>query len=264
MPHVIAIGDGALGEKNPLLDLYVIAQSNKPKPKVCLLPTASGDNPGLIRHFLELYSNFPCEPSYLSLFAPEVVDMEDFLLTKDIIFVSGGHSRNMLTIWKDWGIDTILRKAYDQNILLAGGSAGAVCWFKECITDSYPPSLSVMPCLNFLPYSFCPHFLSKERRVAYREMLTTDRISDGYAASDLSAIHFVDGQVLRAVSAHPVIKAYKVSKDRGLEKLETFPLTEQEYQERLIWNTPTFENLPIEEPDATNTITPENANASPE
>lgn len=243
MPSVIAIGDGGMDEKKPLSDLYIIAQSNKPNPKVCLLPTASGDNPGLIHHFLKLYGQYPCDPSFLALFHSHEKDMEDFLLSKDVIFVAGGHTKNMLVLWQAWGIDKILRKAYDQGILLAGGSAGAVCWFKECITDSVPGALTVMPCLNFLPYSFCPHFLGKERRVAYRKALMSDSISDGYAASDLSALHFVDGQLLRAVSSHKQIKGYKVSKSRGMEKLDTLCLSDPEHQKTLIWNSPAFEGL---------------------
>ncbi|ANB64772.1 peptidase S51 family protein [Anoxybacillus sp. B7M1] len=85
---------------NPLLDLYILKQAKKTTPKICFIPTASGDSD----HY---------------------------------IYVGGGNTRNLLVLWKEWGLDNILRKAWNQGIVLAGISAGSICWFEEGVTDSF-------------------------------------------------------------------------------------------------------------------------------
>ena len=200
MKQIIAIGGAGFNHKNPLLDLYIIAQSKAVLPKVMLLPTPAGDNPGLINYFHQMYEHLPCTASELSLFNPDVRDIEDFILSQDIIFVPGGHSKNALILWRDYGIDKMLRKAYNNGVILSGTSAGSVCWFNQCITDSVPGKLSVMPCLGILPYSNCPHFSSEQRQEAYERELEAYTIQNGYANDDCAAIHFVDGKFHRSVA----------------------------------------------------------------
>src|SRR5260221_12132513 len=183
MKQVIAMGTD-IDPENPLLDLYILAQSNKIEPKICLLPTASGDNNGYINMFYSIFKRYPCKVSHLSLFRPHTADMEDFLLNQDIIFVSGGQSKTMLGAWREWLIPDMLRKAYDNGTILSGGSAGSVCWFTECITDSIPGKLTVMPSLGILPYSNCPHFSSSERISSYIDNVNNKTISPGYVICD--------------------------------------------------------------------------------
>lgn len=84
--------------------------------------------------------------------------MEDFILTKDIIYVGGGNTKNLLALWKEWGLDIILKKAWNQGIVLAGISAGSICWFEAGVTDSYGDRLEPIKCLGFLKGSNCPHY----------------------------------------------------------------------------------------------------------
>lgn len=241
---IIAQGDGGLDGKNPYLDLYILAQANKRNPKVCLLPTASGDNKGLIDYFEHIFKRYPCRPSHLSLFNPHTADIKDFLLSQDVIFVSGGQSKTMMGVWREWQVDLYLREAYENGVLLSGGSAGSVCWFDQCITDSIPGSLSVMNCLGLLPYSNCPHFASNYRRMAYAKFIMTGKIKTGYAADDFAALHFEDGKFLRAVSNRPYAKCFKLEKhdDKLINKrLKTKWLGMKEYQEELIFSSPMFD-----------------------
>lgn len=242
--QIIALGDGGLDTEDPMMDLYILAQSKKKEPKVCLIPTASGDNPGLINLFRKLYSRYPCKTSFLTLFSPHINDIEDFIMSQDIIFVSGGHSRNMMVLWKSWGVDKFLFNAYNNGTILAGGSAGSVCWFDECITDSIPGALSVMKCLGFLPYSNCPHFSSKTRRSAYRHFIERKEIKPGYAIDDYAGAHFVNGSLFRSVSSRPYAKTYNVSikEDNSFsqKRLKTKWLGYKEYQDDLIFKSPTF------------------------
>jgi len=243
---IIAFGDGGLDNRNPLMDLYILAQSNVKTPKVCFLATASGDNQGLINHFYHLFERYPCETSHLALFNPHTADIADFIHSQDIVMVGGGQSKSMMAVWKGWHLDDVLRDAYNRGVILSGGSAGAVCWFSECITDSIPGKLTVMSCLDMLPDSFCPHFASQERRAAYANFIKAGEISAGYACDDYAAVHFVDGKFHRAIGNRPYAKAYHLSMDNDVfqqKRLYTKWLGMKETQEQFIWNTPTFAEL---------------------
>jgi dipeptidase E len=213
--QIIGLGGGGFtGGKNPLLDLYILSASPVKNPKICLLPTASGDNGGLIQYFQSVFSEYPCQTRYLELMHPRIADMEKFLLDCDIIYVSGGTTKSMLGLWREWGVDKILKKAYDKGIVLAGVSAGFVCWFETCVTDSIPHKLTAMECLGFLEGSGCPHFDSTgERGNAYRRLLKRGELTAGYAAEDGAGLHFIDGKLVRAIAAFSDSKAYHLSKD---------------------------------------------------
>ena len=112
---------------NPLLDEYFLAQTGKPEPAVCFLPTASGDADGYVVRFYAAFMKLRCQPSHLSLFEPPK-NLEAFVLSQDAIYVGGGNTKNMLALWQEWKLDRILRKAWRQGVVLGGISAGSVCW----------------------------------------------------------------------------------------------------------------------------------------
>jgi peptidase E len=146
------------------------------------------------------------------------------LLDHDIILVGGGSTMNMMLLWQAWGIDTILRKAYDQCTILAGISAGANIWFEQCTTDSLGPGIQVMPCLGWLPGSFTPHYDSEpERKPLLRQMLREQTIAPGYAATDGAAVHFINEEFHRVVTDRESAKAFEVDRE-GETPLEFTPL----------------------------------------
>lgn len=213
MRQIIGLGGGgfSMEPENPLLDLYVLQQSRKATPSVCFLPTASGDAENYINRFYNAFNQHNCKPSHLSLFKPPTKDLEDFILTKDIIYVGGGNTKNLLILWKEWGLDQMLKKAWDQGIVLAGISAGSICWFEEGVTDSYGDELEPIEALGFLKGSNCPHYDAElERRPAYHRLIETTQIKPGIAADDGVAIHFVEQDIAKIVSSRPNAKAYQV------------------------------------------------------
>jgi dipeptidase E len=138
--------------------------------------------------------------------------LESFILEKDIIYVGGGNTKNLLALWKDWGLDTILRKAWNQGIVLAGISAGSICWFEEGVTDSYGEGLEPISCLGFLKGSNCPHYDGEaERRPAFKSLIEAKKIQAGIAADDGVAIHYIEQEISNIVSSRPASKAYRVS-----------------------------------------------------
>ena len=205
----------------------IIKLTKKERPKICFLPTASGDNePGIIRWY-ELVHDLPVEPSvqkvWISSYSQKV-SFEDVLLNVDAIVVGGGNTLNMMAIWKAQGIDVILKKALQKGIVLAGGSAGSLCWFENGTTDSRPIELSVVEGLGFLPFSHCPHYHSEEyRRPLYFKNIETGIFKPGYAIDDKAGIIFKNGKVLKVVSMTEDDNAYFVSMKDGKvveEKLE--------------------------------------------
>jgi len=262
----IAMGDGGLDGSNPYMDLYILAQSQKEKPKVCFLGTASGDNTGLIKFFHRIFDRYPCKPSSLSLFNPHTPDIADFIKSQDVIYVGGGQSKSMLGVWREWGMDKILREAYEGGTILSGGSAGSVCWFDQCITDSIPGSLTVMNCIGILPFSNCPHFASWARRTSYSKFIRSGEIKAGYAADDYAGLHFVNESFLRGVSNRPHAKTFNLfleGKELIQKRLKTYWLGMREYQEEFIFNSPMFDARKREQEERAQEDEPESNPSKP-
>ena len=222
MKQIIALGGGgfSMEPENPLLDQYILKQAKKITPKICFLATASGDSENYISRFYQFFEKQDCQPSHLSLFNPPTRDLERFLLEKDIIYVGGGNTKNLLVLWQEWGIDTIIRKAWEQGIVLAGISAGSICWFEEGVTDSYGDGLEPLKCLGLLKGSNCPHYDGEsERRPAYQQLIATKRITPGIATDDGVALHFIDQELSHIVSSRPNAKAYKVNEDQNITEI---------------------------------------------
>ena len=197
--------------RNPLLDDFVLGLSGRRRPKVCFLPTASGDAEGYIERFHKAMRTRRCRASHLTLFFREVADPAAFLLDQDVIYVGGGNTANMLAIWRVHGVDRALRAAWRRGIILAGISAGANCWFEACSTDSFGPLSPLRDGLGLLPGSVCPHYDGeKKRRPTFHQFTANGRLPDGYAMDDGAAAHFVGRRFAEAVSSRPRAKAYRV------------------------------------------------------
>jgi peptidase E/N-acetylglutamate synthase-like GNAT family acetyltransferase len=221
--QIIALGGGGFSMEplNPLLDLYVLQQSPAVKPKICFVGTASGDAQEYIDRFYQSFGRLRCTPSHLSLFRGHTAEIERFVLEQDIIYVGGGNTRNLLALWREWGVDAAIRKAYAQGTVLAGISAGSICWFEQGVTDSVPGRLSSLKGLGWLKGSNCPHFDGEsERRPAYHRLLRDGVILPGLATEDGVAAHFVNEKLQGLVSSHPEKKAFEL-KLQGGEVIET-------------------------------------------
>ncbi|MGE5520192.1 MAG: Type 1 glutamine amidotransferase-like domain-containing protein [Candidatus Dadabacteria bacterium] len=211
------------GEINKDFLRYVIRLTKKTEPKVCFLPTAAADNPYYTNYWFEMCFDFAVKPSIQRMFvssSPGQKSFEENLLGMDAIIVGGGNTLNMIAIWKAQGVDTVLRKAYEKGIILAGGSAGSLCWFKNGLSDSRPQKLSVVECLGFINASHCPHYSSeKTRRPLYLESVLKGEVPAGYACDDLAGMLFRNGSLEKAVTLDKNNNVYYVSvKDGKIEE----------------------------------------------
>lgn len=198
---------------------YMANATAKETPKMCFIPTASGEDQAYIDSFYEVCSKLNVIPHVLSVWINSYDQKETFeelILGMDAIVVGGGNTLNMLAIWKAQGIDSALKKAYDNGVVLGGGSAGSLCWFNAGTTDSRPKELSIVNGMGFIDKSHCPHYNSEPyRRPLYHKNILSGKLSDGYACDDRSAIHFMDGEVYTSISLDSENCSYHVSEKDG-------------------------------------------------
>jgi peptidase E len=218
MKQIVAMGGGGFSmDKNSLLDEYILKLVPHEKPRVCFVPTASGDSDRYIVRFYSAFLKLPCIPSHLSLFNSPAADLRSFIFEHDIIYVGGGNTKNLIALWKAWKLDVILKEALEKGVILCGLSAGSLCWFESGVSDYLNNgTMAVLDALGFLPGSHCPHYDGEsERRPAYHQFVAQGLLPDGYAVDDGVGLHFVDDQLAAIVSSRPDAKAYRVETING-------------------------------------------------
>ena len=213
-PQIVAMGGGGflMEPENLLLDRFILSTAAASHPKVCFVGTASGDAPSVSDRFYAAFRTLACVPTELSLFKPPTADLRSFVFEQDVICVGGGNTRALLALWREWGLDSILREAWQSGIVMAGISAGSICWFQQGLSDSViPGELAPLACLGFLPGSNCPHYDGEpERRPAYRRFIQEGKLNAGYAADDGAALHFIGQELKGVVSSREAARAYSV------------------------------------------------------
>jgi peptidase E len=151
-----------------------------------------------------------CKPSHLSFFK-RTPELRSCLLNQDVIYVGGGNTKSMLAVWREWGVPELLHEAWESGVVLAGVSAGAICWFEEGLTDSWAGGLRPLQCLGFLPGSCCPHYDGEaERRPSLHRLLAAGEMVAGIAIEDWTGVHFKGKEIYRVVSAKSGSRAYGV------------------------------------------------------
>jgi dipeptidase E len=215
-PRIVALGGhefsarpGELAITRHLLELTRVVT-----PRVCLLPTAGGDSQDGITSFYAALSRFECEPTHISLFRLErrPLDLREHLLRQDLIYVAGGSMLNLIAIWRAHGLDRILPEAWRRGILLAGQSAGAMCWFEIGITaSSGAPRAAGGLCL--LPGSLSVHHgRDPQRRRQYRDAVARG-FPAGHALDDGAGLLFERTRPVEAFSGAQDARVIRVERD---------------------------------------------------
>jgi peptidase E len=219
-PQIVAFGGGGFSMEagNPLLDDYVLAATGAERPKVCFVPTASGDADHYVVRFYRRFAAV-AETSHVSLFRRDKGagavegDLAAHLLAQDLVYVGGGSVLSLLGTWRAHGLDTILKRAWRRGVVLCGLSAGSLCWFSEALTAFHGPPAPVRG-IGLLPHSNCVHYDGDgERASVFRNLIAAGRMREGYAAEDGAALHFEGRELLRVVASRPAARAFRVSAD---------------------------------------------------
>jgi peptidase E len=208
---VVAIGGGGT---DALLRDFLVLLTGKSRPRLLHLDTASPGDPAYQLRAVEFFS--PVADVTRVVFFPWPPDeLRELTLAHDLIFVGGGNTANMLAIWRVHGFDAILREAFEQGTVLAGSSAGMLCWFECGITDSFGPLLGpLQDGLGFLSGSACPHYDDEElRRPLYTRLVGDGTLPPGHAADAGVGLVFVDGQLAEVVTPREGATGYRVDAD---------------------------------------------------
>jgi peptidase E len=206
----------ALGGHAPPLDDLLLELGG---PRVCFVPTATGDSEAMLVRFYERFGS-RAEASHAVFHSWPRADLREHVLAQDVVYVGGGNTANMLAIWRVHGFDRVLREAWEAGVLLAGWSAGMICWYEAGVTDSFGPQLEGMrDGLGFLPGSACPHYDGEERRRPVYTGLVREGFPAGIAADDGVALVYVGTELREVVSCREGATAYRVT-PAGEERLE--------------------------------------------
>ncbi len=223
--RIVALGGGGFSMEpdNPLLDDYILGLCGRDQPRVCFLPTASGDDAGYATRFYTAFGRRGCRVAHLPLFQRQDADPCAFLLDQDVVYVGGGNTANMLAIWRVHGVDQALRAAWEAGVVLCGLSAGSLCWFESGVTDSFGlPLAPLHGALGFLPGSHCPHYDGEPgRRPTYQRCVAAGLLPPGVAADDGCALHYQDTQLTAVVASRPTAQAYRVEQGPDGSATET-------------------------------------------
>jgi peptidase E len=228
--HIVAMG-GAISPGAPALYRYVVGLTNRRKhnPRVLFIPTPTGDDLSSLVFFYRNMAPLRATPSDLSLFHRTEPDLRTLILSQDVIFVGGGNTKSMLAVWREYGIDKLLKEAWERGTIMTGSSAGGICWFDSCVTDSFAGSYTALPCMGMLKGSCCPHYdggvLPGEtgRRSTYHGLIQAGTLSDGYAIEEVTGMHFVGNDLTEVVTGKKGTAAYRVTLVNGVVKEVKLP-----------------------------------------
>lgn len=208
--QILAIG-GLLSRysNRPLLQ-YLLDLAGKPLPAIGIISAATGDARRTVLRFDRMFETLECRVSHLGFF-DRTPDLPEFVGRQDIILVGGGNTKSLLGVWREWGLPDLLRQAWRRGTVLAGWSAGAICWFEQGLTDSYADRLRPLDCLGFLPGSCCPHYDGEiDRRPAYQDLIRRKLLKPGVAIEDGCAVLFQDRRISRVIAPAGKVGAWTV------------------------------------------------------
>jgi aminopeptidase N len=220
--NIVAIGGGGFGRSLGSLKIekYIISLINKKRPKICFIPTASGDSSLYKLNFYRAFSKLDCITSHIDFFS-RTENLEDKVLTQDIIYVGGGNTKSMLAVWKEWNLHKILKNAYEKGIVMSGVSAGAICWFNKGITDSFANELTILNCLGLVDDVACPHFDEEKDREPYvNDVIRREIIQSCICIEGNCALHIKNDFEYSSIDFGNGKNCFKVYKENNKLKKE--------------------------------------------
>jgi len=183
--------------------------------RFCFLHQAMGDDAGRIGETYAAFAGTRYRASHLQLFPmPNHDDIRGHLLQQDVIWVEGGSVANLVAVWKVHGLDEILHEAWLAGIVLAGCSAGSICWHTGGSTDSFGPDLRAFTGgLGWLPYSNGVHYDNEPgRRPAMHRFIAEGTLPDGYATDDGAGLLYRGTELVEVVADREGASGYRLTR----------------------------------------------------
>jgi len=203
---------------------YALTLSGKDRPRLCFLATGTGDSDASLASFYGAAAGEGVEPCHLQLFPmPNVDDIASYVCSMDVIWVGGGSVANLLALWRVHGVDEAMRAAWEAGVVLAGSSAGSICWHIGGTTDSF--GLELRPLTNglgFLPYANGVHYdVEEQRRPLVQRLVAEGTLPLTFATDDGVGLHYVGTDLLEAVAELPGKSAWRIEASHAGGMTET-------------------------------------------
>lgn len=203
---------------------HLISLTGKSDPLVLYIGAARGDDPKRIEEYYRLFSESGCRLRHLNMTYLDTRIIEDEITYFDLIYVDGGSTKNLVALFNLWKIDEALRRAYNSGSIIAGASAGAICWFEHCVTDSIPKELTVMECLGWLKGTAVPHSDSRPERIKVAEQALASETASFpcYLLEDGACVIFENEEVKSVVSidSGKTVRIIRTNVESIIESLE--------------------------------------------
>jgi dipeptidase E len=218
-PRILTLGghDFRRDPADEALNDYIVSLPGVAAPRICLLPTASGDAGEQITRFNRAFADRDAIPSVLSLFrlSERPVSVAERLLSQDIIYVAGGSMLNMFAVWRVHRLEKILLQAWREGVVICGHSAGAMCWFDIGVTKSAGRPARAEG-LGLLPGSACVHYHSQPDRRSFFRAAVQAALPNGLGLDDHAGVLWQGGELAEAISAKPGAGVYAVQRREGV------------------------------------------------
>ncbi len=197
------------------------------RPRLTFVGTASGDQAHGDHWVTQAGQVAGIEVTCLDLFPmPSVADIPGLLLDSDVVWVQGGSVANLLAVWAAHELRPALHAAWRAGVVLAGVSAGSICWYVGGCTDSFGPQLrAVTNGLAFLPYGNGVHYDSEaSRRPTIHRLVADGTLPTTHCTDDGVGLVYHDTELVEAVSEVDGKGAYVVQlTDTGLAETRIEP-----------------------------------------
>lgn len=219
---IVAIGGGEIGRpgypvETTAIDREIVRLTGKKHPTLLFIPTASSDS---VSYYEVVKKHFGkrlgCKTNVLYLVKekPSLEEIRKKILTSDIVYVGGGNTFMMMRIWRNGGVDQVLREAYRRGIVLSGMSAGSICWFRHGSSDSRrfanpAAELIKVSGLGLIEALHCPHYDVEKDRGPDLQRMMKKTSGVAIAIDNCCAIEIVNGSY-RVLSSKKKANAYKV------------------------------------------------------
>lgn len=208
----------------PAIEERMLELARSGTPRILLLPAASGDSDHLIARFYEFFTRRPCRPEHLAVFRPHPPAADRLIASQDIVYVGGGSTVNLMALLALHGLDDVLRRAYATGTMMAGVSAGAICWFEAGLSNSRGAGFSPVRGLGILPGGFCPHADGDPDRIpALERAVASGAMPASLAVDDGAALAFADETLVEVIAARPGRGARRVAAVDGAPRWEAVP-----------------------------------------
>ena len=235
-PQILALGGGGFSMEagDTRIDDFALTMSGRTRPKVCFVPTASGDSAAEIDAFYAAFDPGRAQASHVDLFRRKRRDIALQVGAADVLYIGGGNAANLLALWRVHGVDELVTNAYRAGTVVVGMSAGASCLFDGSLTDSFGvPLTGLADGLGLVSGTFCAHYDRGKRRARYHDAIA-EGFGGGLGVDDGAALHLIDGELAAVLTTRADAVAYRVRKASGVGARETSGVTERALPARLL------------------------------